>query len=207
MLSILSVLLFSFIDTVKEWDFWIFIKINTEWTSSFLDVVAPIMRNKYTWIPLYVFLVIFAFYNFRKKAWFWLLFAGITIALTDQLSSKLIKNLVARPRPCRAPELEGHIRLMVSGCSGGYSFTSSHAANHFGIALFFFVTLKPFIKNWAWLFIVWAAVISYSQVYVGVHYFFDIVGGSIVGILSGLITSYFFEKYFGLGDTGSKLAN
>lgn len=188
----------DFFQTLQKWDTWLFLKINTSWTSVFFDNIASFLRNKYTWVPLYIFLIIMVFYNFGKKAWSWLLFAIITVVVTDQISSSLIKNAIERIRPCNVPELQGQLRLLVPYCSGGYSFTSSHAANHFGIAIYFFLTLKPYIRKWAWLFILWAASISYAQIYVGVHYPLDILGGTIVGLLTGWMTTYFFERYFGM---------
>lgn len=74
------------------------------------------------------------------------------------------------------------------------SFTSSHATNHFGAGVFFFITLKPYLKNGAYLFFVWAALISYAQIYVGVHYPLDIICGALIGSMIGLFTAKLYEK-------------
>ena len=84
----------------------------------------------------YLFLIVFVFVNFGKNGWVWLLFAFITVLLTDQLSSSIVKNWVMRPRPCNDPVFSSQVRLLLDHCSGGYSFTSSHATNHFGVATF-----------------------------------------------------------------------
>lgn len=188
------------LQTLQEWDMWLFLKINTQWTSAMLDTVAPFLRHSHTWIPLYIFLMLLVFNNFGKKSWSWLLFAIITVTLTDQISSTLVKNYFERTRPCNVPELVGQLRLLVPRCSGGYSFTSSHAANHFGIGFYFFLTLKNYIGNWKWLFMIWAAFISYSQIYVGVHFSGDILGGTVIGLLTGFTTNFFFQRYFGMPD-------
>lgn len=193
-----SILLMSFFQKIwallEQWDTYLFLKINTVWTNSFLDSVFPWWREANAWVPLYLFLLVFVLMNFKKKALLWLLFVVITLVLTDQISSNLIKNWVARSRPCRDPFLMEHVRLILNNCSGGYSFPSSHATNHFGFAMFTFITLKPILKKWGWLFFVWAATICYGQVYVGVHFPVDVLCGSVLGCAIGYLTATVYTK-------------
>jgi len=181
-------------DFINTWDRFLFLKINTVWTNPFLDAVLPWWRDSNTWTPLYLFLILFVVINSKKQAFFWIIAAIVTLILTDQISSGLIKPIFARLRPCSDPSLVNQVRLLLPNCSGGYSFTSSHATNHFGFAAFVFLTLQPIIKKWGYLFFLWAATISFSQVYVGVHYPFDILSGAILGILIGYSTAYFFNR-------------
>lgn len=183
---------------LNQWDTRLFLEINTQWTSSFLDNIMPWWRDANTWIPLYLFFIVFALMNFKQKALPWILFVVITVVLTDQVSSTLLKNWVARPRPCREDFLIGQMRLLLNGCSGGYSFTSSHATNHFGFAMFVYMTAKPVLGKWGKLLFIWAATISYGQVYVGVHYPIDILCGGLLGCGLGYATAYFFNKKIGL---------
>ena len=182
---------------LNQWDTELFLQINTRWTNGFLDSVFPWWRDANTWIPLYLFLIVFALMNFKQKALPWILFAVITVVLTDQVSSTLLKNWVVRPRPCQEGALLGQMRLLLSGCSGGYSFTSSHATNHFGFAMFVYLTMRPILKKWDKVFFIWAATISYGQVYVGVHYPIDVLCGGLLGCGLGYMTARFFNKYFG----------
>jgi undecaprenyl-diphosphatase len=87
------------------------------------------------------------------------------------------------------------VRLLLDHCSGGFSFTSSHAANHFGLAMFLFISLNPLFKKYTWLFFVWAAMIAYAQVYVGVHYPVDVLAGAIIGLLVGKLNGNIFKKF------------
>jgi membrane-associated phospholipid phosphatase len=119
-----------------------------------------------------------------KKAWYWLLSAALLIAFSDLISSHLIKPFFARPRPCRDPLFSDQVRLLASYCGANGSFTSSHAVNHFAIATFSVGTIGVGYKHFKWLYL-WAAVIAYSQVYVGVHYPTDVLFGSILGIVFG----------------------
>src|SRR5205809_7174679 len=121
---------------LNDWDQWMFLKINTQWTSNFLDNVYPWYRDSNTWIPLYLFLFLFAVMNFGWRIWPWVLFFIITVTLTDQISSTLLKSLFNRTRPCHDPTLIDQLRLLLNYCPGNGSFTSSHATNHFGMACF-----------------------------------------------------------------------
>lgn len=185
------------IETLKWWDQWFFIKINNEWTSSFFDTVLPYCRQPVFWLPLYIFLLAFFTLNFKSKGWWWSLLFVVTIALTDSVGTRVFKEGFHRLRPCSDPEFFFHVRLLLKNCSGGYSFVSNHAANHFGMATFFFITTRNVIGKWALVAFLWAAVISYAQVYVGVHYPFDVLAGAVLGILFGLFTGMLFNKRFG----------
>ncbi len=175
----------------------LFLKINGAWHTSFFDSVFPWWREANTWVPLYLFFILLALVNFGKKAVPWILFVVLTLILTDQISSSLIKNWVQRPRPCRDEFLAAQVRLILNNCSGGYSFPSSHATNHFGFAVFVFITLKDVLKAWRYLFLLWAATISYGQVYVGVHYPIDILCGALLGTCIGYGTAMLFYKKIG----------
>jgi len=192
----------SLLQTLEQWDQWLFVQINQNLSNSFFDSVMPYLRNSFYWAPVYLFLLIFSILNFKGRGWWWVVIFICTVSLTDILSSRLIKEAFERLRPCQDPGFMEHVRLLVNRCSGGYSFTSSHAANHFGMATFFFITARPLIKNWSLLAFLWAAAISYAQVYVGVHYPFDVLGGALVGISIGLIMGSFFNKRFGIAIFG-----
>ena len=181
---------------IEFWDRWAFIQVNHNLNNPFFDGLMPLVRNSYFWIPLYFFLVLFATINFKNRGWWWLLFFICTVSVTDLISSRLIKESIERLRPCMDPEFSSHVRLLLDRCSGGYSFTSSHAANHFGLAAFFFVTTKFLLKQWAWLAFLWAAIICFAQVYVGVHYPLDVIGGAVVGLSIGLVAGHYFNKRY-----------
>lgn len=184
--------------TLKQWDTWLFLKINNDWTTPFLDNNFPWWREASTWYPLYFFLLLFAFINFGLKVWPWVVFFAITFAISDQVSSGILKDWIGRPRPCNDDVLMGHVHLLLNRCPSSGSFTSSHATNHFAAACFIFYTMRAYFKKWGYLFFLWAATISYGQVYVGVHYPLDIIGGAILGCCIGSLTAYLFNKWLGL---------
>ncbi len=171
--------------------------VNQKYTNSFFDILMPIVREPMVWIPFYLFLVIWSLLNFGRKGLYWILFLGSTAGVTDLISSKIIKPLIGRIRPCNDIELAETIRILVTHCGQNGSFTSSHAANHFGLAMFLFVTLHKIMGHSAYLFFLWAGLISYAQVYVGVHFPFDIIGGAILGCLIGHASGRFFNNKLG----------
>jgi membrane-associated phospholipid phosphatase len=181
-----------FLKSLLQLDHNVWYKVNVVWQNSILDTVAPILRNPNTWIPLYIFLAIIIPYKFGKKGLLWCLGFLITFALSDYTSASIIKPMVCRVRPCNDVAVNKIMHLIVT-CGSGYSFPSSHAANHFALAFFMIFSLRKTIK-WIWLVApIWAFSIAYSQVYVGVHYPLDVTCGALLGILVGFITGRFFE--------------
>lgn len=179
---------------LDQWDLSLFHKMNGEWHNGFWDAVLPFVREPFFWAPLYFFLGLFVLINFRLKGLWWVLAFLVLVAVSDFTSSTLIKETFFRVRPCRDPLLAGHIRFLVKYCPMSSSFVSSHAMNHFAISAFIFATFrKPFSNKWAFIFL-WAAMISYAQVYVGVHYPVDIFSGALLGFLTGSIIAFIFNR-------------
>lgn len=176
-------------------DHTLFHLINSEWHWPLLDSIMPYWRDKKFWIPLYVILTIFLLYRFRLKGLYLILAAMLTAGIADATSSHLIKKTVKRLRPCNDPDLKEDV-VLLAGCGSGYSFTSSHATNHFALAMFLVLTLGRKYRWIRWPLLLWAASIAYGQVYVGVHFPVDVLIGSLLGILIGFLMSklYFIWK-------------
>lgn len=165
----------------------LFYFINTTCGNPVLDWLAPFWREKLAWLPFYAFLMAFFLVNFKKNGLLVLLALAATVGTADFVSSSLIKKNIQRLRPCNDPFFVENVQLRLPQCGGGWSFTSSHAANHFAAAVFLSLIFgrKP---RWARpVLLGWATSISLVQVYVGVHYPADILGGAAVGILVGFI--------------------
>ncbi len=175
-----------------------FEKVNGDWANPLFDALMPFLRNSLNWIPLYLFLLVFVLLNFKIKGIWWVVFFLITIALTDMTGTYVFKHEFIRLRPCNDPNFADRVRKVLNQCAGGYSFISNHAANHFGMAAFFFVTFRHRLKSWAWVGLLWAASIAYAQVYVGVHYPLDVICGAMLGLAFGISAGTFFNKRFGI---------
>lgn len=180
-------------DYLLDNDTALFLYLNGLGTESW-DSFWLLITNKLTWIPLYAIFLFFV-YRIEKSVWKMLLIAallGVLVGINDGLSN-FSKHYFERPRPCQVDAiLQSPLFRMVAPYCSKYGYFSAHAANHFAIATFF---AFYFGKEWrvAPLFLfVWAAVIAYSRIYVGVHYPLDILTGTFVGI----VTATFIYKCF-----------
>ncbi|MCA1762611.1 MAG: phosphatase PAP2 family protein [Cryomorphaceae bacterium] len=165
-----------------------------------LDQPMYVMTDKLTWIPIYLLLIfmIKRAYNWRVVLWI-LLGVAVVVTLCDRISVELFKNVFERYRPSRNHDLAEMVHI-VNGYRGGlYGFVSSHATNFFGVATLVFLVLnKKLTKPPYWIFI-WAGLISYTRIYLGVHYPADIVCGGILGFAIGwgvyrILNHYILKK-------------
>ncbi|WP_052323839.1 phosphatase PAP2 family protein [Flavihumibacter sp. ZG627] len=186
------------IERLIEYDRSLMLRINSEWHNPVLDMFFQHIRETYFWVPLYLFFLVFAAINFGKRGWIWVLAVIVTIAITDQVSSNLIKNNIFRTRPCRDQLLAEQVRFFISYCPRSSSFTSSHATNQFGFATFMVLTLRHITGPIISLLFVAAAAVAYGQVYVGVHFPLDVIAGGMVGAGIGYGMSVIFNKNYGL---------
>jgi len=179
---------------IIQWDITLFEWINNDLSSAVLDFVLPWMREPMFWLPLYAFIIAFEFFNYGIKAYWFVLFLILTVGSADMISSRPIKKTIKRLRPCNTEYVQVVERVR---CGSGFSFTSTHATNHFAVATFLIMTLGQSFRNiklWLWS---WASIIAFSQVYVGVHFPLDVIAGGILGIIIGRIWAMLFDRYYG----------
>lgn len=151
--------------------------------SPFWDPIMVFVSGRLTWLPFYMVLAFFIFRKFHWRGFWVLLFVAVVVTVADQSSVQLFKDVFQRLRPCRNPELVDLVKLVNNRCGGGYSFVSSHATNTFAVAAFLLNVFR--VKPFQVLILFWAALVSYSRVYLGVHYPADILGGAILGLACG----------------------
>ncbi len=185
------------VNTLVRYDQELFLWLNgihTPW----VDTLMYWITYKFTWIPMYLVLIFFTVKAEGKKSIAILVTVLAAVLLADKVTSGIMKPYFERFRPCHEPTLAGLVHE-VAGCGGSFGFASSHASTSFALATVWFVMLKDKIK-YMWLIVAWAALYSYSRVYVGVHYPGDILVGAIVGILSaGICLRLYFTfltKYY-----------
>ena len=168
------------------------------WHALWADQVMWIISAKTTWIPLYLLLIGLLVWRYRKPAMTsvkWLqkvpvcvvmiIAIAAAVGLSDFIASGILKDLVARPRPTRVPELEGVLHLVNGYRSGQYGFVSSHAANTMACGLLFSLIWRNKIATVGLM--LWVAMNCYSRMYLGVHYPLDILGGLMVGVLMAVV--------------------
>lgn len=168
-----------------EIDAQLFQLINSHWSSPSWDFFFLALRNKYFWLPLYLFIIAFFSLNFGKKGWIVILGLLITAGIADATSARLLKRNIKRTRPCNEVQLEGKVRALVP-CRG-YSFTSNHATNHMAMSVFLLLVLGRAFPRVRIPLLAWALLVGYAQIYVGIHYPTDILGGWLLGFIIGTL--------------------
>lgn len=181
------------IDWLLQWDTELFLKIHKGLSNVFFDVMMPLLRNRFFWAPLYMFIIIFCIRQYKKTGYYMIGMLLITFAMGDLIASRIIKPTIDRVRPCNEIQLASQIIHRVP-CGSGKSFPSAHATNHFAIAVFliclFYREWKPVLP----LGLIWAGIISFAQIYVGVHYPIDTIAGALLGTCIGFFTFYIYQK-------------
>jgi membrane-associated phospholipid phosphatase len=193
-LQVHNVAAMEFFEWIDGIDKAVFTAIQQYATASWLDNIMLLLRNAATWIPLYLFVLIWLLKNARSQVVTFIILTVVTFAFCDFVSASVLKPFVGRLRPCYDVEVASTVRGLI-GCGGRFSFPSSHAANHFGLAAFwFFAILHIKGKRWHWLWL-WAAVICFAQVYVGKHYPMDVLGGAFLGTMAGMAAAMVFKHW------------
>ncbi len=169
----------------------IFYFINHTLSNTLLDKFFVIITEVENWFIAYLLLYFILIFKGGKRGKISAAILILLIIVSDQLSSVILKNIFGRIRPCN---VLNDVKVLV-GCTGSFSFPSSHAVNNFAVALFF----GKLFKKYKYILISIASLVALSRPYVGVHYPSDILGGAIIGSILGIIFSYlviYIEKYF-----------
>jgi undecaprenyl-diphosphatase len=175
------------LESLLQFDTWLFLLLNglhADW----MDPVMYFISGKLTWIPFYALLLIFVIKKYGIKSLYIIGAIALLVTLCDQISVQGFKNVFERLRPCHNPEIASLVHLVNDHCGGQYGFVSSHATNTFGVAIFMGRMLKSEKNTWAMVLLIWASVVSYSRIYLGVHYPLDVVCGALLGGLIALLT-------------------
>lgn len=178
------------VDKIISWDQQLFLWFNgfhTDW----LDPVIYLVTKTQFWIPFYLFLAYLIFKNYKKEGWLILVGAGLAILLSDRITTGLMKPFFSRLRPSHDPDLQPLTHIVNNYRGGMYGFASSHAANTFAIAMLMWLVFKEIYRWIRWIF-VWAVVVAYTRIYLGVHYPGDILGGMLIGSLSAWVGFRFY---------------
>lgn len=162
--------------------------------SPFFDSVMWCISGRWIWVPFYAVL---AYLLFRRMSWkrasICLVTIGLIILAADQACATLIRPEIGRLRPANLNNPLSSFVHVVNGYRGGrYGFPSCHAANTFALAVFMSLVIRH--KWFTVMMFSWAFVVSYSRMYLGVHYFGDLFCGATIGSLFAVLF-YYLQNY------------
>ena len=188
-------MIFDYIDIIDR----VIVQTINSCNSPFLDQFMWIVSVKYTWIPLYILLILFYYKKTNlKKSLLFLFFVLISVGFADQISVNFFKEFFQRLRPSHNTLLKDqlHLHIFANGDlyrGGSYGFVSSHAANFSAVLTFAYLVMKKYYSNLFIPFLTLGLLVGYSRIYLGVHYLTDIIVGAILGIF---IAALFYRFLF-----------
>ncbi len=154
------------------------------------------MSDKFIWIPFYIFLIYLVIKKYKVRTIDVMISVAVLITISDMTSVYCFKEVFHRLRPCQDAEIKPFVHLVNGYCGGKYGFISSHAANTFALCFFMVNILGRKIKHLTLVMIIWASVVSYTRIYLGVHYPLDVLCGASLGIIVGIIIGKIFNWYY-----------
>ena len=181
---------------LKAMDTMVFLTVNSH-HNAYFDSVMWLVSGKLIWVPMYVSLFFVLLKNYSYKVVFAILLAiGVVILFTDSFTAQVIRPWVCRLRPSNLDNPMSSMVHIVDGYRGGaYGFPSNHASNTWGLA--FFITFLFRRYKLTFFFFLWALLVCCSRMYLGVHYFGDLLIGGLLALAGASTVFYVFRKVSG----------
>ncbi|OWP64046.1 phosphatase PAP2 family protein [Hymenobacter amundsenii] len=180
------------IEQLQALDRWLLVAANSHRTPA-LDKWMVFFTERFVWFPAYLMLIVVLSYYYGRRVRLLLPLLLLSVGLADAISSRFFKPYFGRLRPCHDPDLSAALNL-VNGCGGQFGFISSHAANAFALAVFMALVLPRRFRVAKWLFFGWAAIVSYSRIYLAAHYTSDVLAGALLGTLTAWACATAYER-------------
>lgn len=172
----------------KQW----LLALNNDY-APFWDGIMVGVSEKLPWVPLYLSLIYIIFRKWKHQGWWIILGLVLCVVIADQVASGILKETVKRFRPSHDPEIQDLVVIVNNYRGGLYGFASSHAANVFGLAMLSSLVFRNRVYTIS--IFIWAVIVAYSRIYLGVHYPGDILAGTIIGIASAWLIYWLLKKF------------
>ena len=181
------------LDSIISKDIELLIFLNNLGTEQW-DGFWMVVTNKFSAVPLYLFLIWISYKKFGSKKTLAIVIAVLLVVVLSDQTSQLFKYHFMRLRPCWDETIAPEIRMVLDKCGGKYSYFSAHAANAMAVAGFFSLVLRRSVPKLPVLLIIWALFVAYSRVYLAVHFPADILTGLFVGGVYSILVYGIFKK-------------
>lgn len=180
------------LEEILKYDKEVFLILNNLGSTTW-DGFWMFVTNKFASIPVYLILIFISYKQFGlKKTALLVVTAVIMITMTNGLAD-FFKYGVARLRPCYDPSVNEMMRLVKDTCGGKFGFFSAHAGNTMAVAIFFSILLKEKFKGIGFVLLLWATLVGYSRIYLGVHFPLDVCTGIGIGIFFGWLCAKLYR--------------
>jgi undecaprenyl-diphosphatase len=180
------------IERIDAIDTSLFLWLNGHY-SPIWDQIMWFISGKLEWVPFYLILIGYLIYRYRLRSIYIIIAIAIAVTLADQLAVKAFKDVFQRLRPSNDPEISNLVHIINNYRGGSYGFVSNHAANTFALASF--LCLLFYNRIFTYSIILWASVVSYSRIYLGVHYPSDVLCGALLGVLCGWLVYFAYNTF------------
>lgn len=173
------------LETLIELDTRLFLLFNG-YNDPTWDAIMFFISEKEVWYPLYLILIAGIFWRLKKAGFVFLVAGALAVGASDFTTSGIMKPSFERFRPSHEEAIKDKVHIVNNYRGGRYGFASSHASNSFAVATFFFFFYQNRFR-WSYLLFIWAAIVTYSRLYLGVHYPGDLLVGGLIGALYGFV--------------------
>lgn len=159
----------------------------------FWDKIMWFASGETSWYPAYFLLILLLIYFYRKKSWLLILLIIPLVCFTDQLGT-VIKSMEIRMRPSHIPGIENLLHYVNNYRGGTIGFISNHACNVSGLTVYLTLITKQKIKWLPYVLFAWAFLVSYSRIYLGVHFPGDVIAGLFLGSFAGWMFALIYQQ-------------
>ena len=180
----------AILEGILEWERELFLSLNGA-HSLYADIFLWLYSGPAGWVPIVIFATGCIIAKTKWKEWGLLVLSlGLVILFCDLLSSHFTKPFFARLRPTHHPLFMDEVKTVFGKQGNLYGFVSGHSANSFGLMMFTALFFK--YKPYTGFITLWAVIMVYSRIYLGMHFISDVVGGILAGMLIGFLVYRLF---------------